>query len=190
MINKNPIRKVFQVLKLLIKSFHKRNKQKDIKISYFNYVPNEEQIEESKFIYRSVNNNEYTNQSLIITGESISNDIRQQYRNFLVQAYNIMLNFDSNNINNSLPIEIRSQMPEFQLDYFISPGALFLHNNVEINNTDETFTYLETQSVNDANMKPDIIGYNSDSRNISIRDAANNDLLKELSSFIEWLYVN
>lgn len=32
MINKNPIRKVFQVLKLLIKSFHKRNKQKDIKI--------------------------------------------------------------------------------------------------------------------------------------------------------------
>ena len=55
----------------------------------------------------------------------------------------------------------------------------------EINNTDETFTYLETQSVNDADMKPDIIGYNSDSRNISIRDAANNDLLKELSSFNE-----
>ena len=166
-------------------SNYQKAQKKDIKISYFNYVPNEEQIEESKFIYRSVNNNEYTNQSLIITGESISNDIRQQYREFLVQAYNIMLNFDSNNINNSLPIEIQSQMPEFQLDYFISPGALFLHNNVEINNTDETFTYLETQSVNDANMKPDIIGYNSDSRNISIRDAANNDLLKELSSFNE-----
>lgn len=162
------------------------NQLEDIRINYFNYLINNERIEDSKFIYRSVNENNYIDQILTITGEPASNDIRKQYRDFLVHAYNIMLNFDSNNIkNNQLPMNLQSQMPEFQLDYFISPGAVFLHNNKLDNNIDETFTYLDAQNTNDANLKPNIIGYNENSQNILIHDEANNNLLKQLLSFNE-----
>lgn len=173
--------KNYQVFNNIIKQFE------DIRIDYFNYYSNEEQIEDSKFIYRHVNDNNYIDQRLIITGEPISNNIRKQYRDFLVQAYNFMLNFDpaNININNKLPDHIQTTMPEFQLDYFISPGAVFLHNNSEINENDDTFTYLEAESISNNNLKIDIIGYNENSKNILIKDEANNNLLNQLSSFKE-----
>ena len=160
--------------------------KEDIKINYFNYYYNNEKIEDSKFIYQNSINNSYVDQNLIITGEELSNKIRTEYRNFLVWAYNNMLNFDITNINNNkLPSDIQTIMPEYQMDYFITPGANFLTRNTSSNIIDETFTYLETQSVHDSTLKPNIVGYNENSQNIALVDSFGNNLFNQLTSFNE-----
>ncbi|MBD5423281.1 MAG: ABC transporter permease [Mycoplasma sp.] len=160
---------------------------KNIKIDYFNYEVDENNPENSRFVYREVkSNNSYNDTILIITGEEQSNKVRSKYRDYLVNAYNIMFNFNKNNIlSNKLPEHLRSTMPEFHFDYFISPGALLLSYNENKNTNDEVFTYINAVDINNQNIKPEIIGYNENSSYVQIVDSNSNNLIKIANSFNE-----
>lgn len=153
------------------------NQNEDIKINYFDYLLDNNKAQDSEFVYRKSTNNKYINSKIVITGNASDNEIRSQYRSFLVNAYDWMLNYDINNIPSLLSAELRSLMPEYQMDYFISPGAIF------VNSKDEKFTYLKGINIENENIKPDINGYNENSKNISVVDNKGNNLLKIANEF-------
>lgn len=156
------------------------NQYEDIKINYFDYLLDNNKPQDSEFVYRQSINNKYINSKIVITGNASDNAIRSQYRLFLVNAYDWMLNHDISDITkipSLLDVELRSLMPEYQMDYFISPGAIF------INSKDEKFTYLKGINLENENIKPEINGYNENSKNISVVDNKGNNLLKIANQF-------
>ncbi|MGL5205597.1 MAG: ABC transporter permease [Metamycoplasmataceae bacterium] len=134
------------------------------KIPYFKYVINQESPEESRFVYRNINetSNEYFRQEIIISGEE--SNIREAYREFLVEAYNKSLNY-----NRESP---QDDEPEFVKDYFLTFGSVIF--DAEKN---EKFSYANTVGKNDESFNPIINGYDKDSSNVQIIDKKQNNLL-------------
>ncbi|WP_022935071.1 ABC transporter permease [Mesomycoplasma moatsii] len=162
------------------------DKYEDIRIDYFNFEKNEILPENSKFIYRkSTSNNAYYDSTLLITGNEDTKASRALYREFLVNGYKSMFNYDSTNINSIislLDIKQRTPMPEYELDYFISPGALIMMNDQK-DKMDETFTYIDTINILNQNMQPKIYGYKYDSKHIQVVDSNGQNLIKKAEEF-------
>ena len=125
-----------------------------------------------------------------IDGLPATNKIRTQYRDFLVNAYNLMFKYfnkkEISNTDNYLDNNLRTKMPEFYMDYFLMPGTLFLNSNPE--SYDQTFTVLETSSLTNENLKPHIFGYSyseDSTNNIKIVDNKNNNLIIKANEFEE-----
>lgn len=163
----------------------------DFRLPYFYYELDNQDLSKSKFIFKETNlnnykNNYYDDNNLILDGSNHSKIMRFIYRRFLVEGYTKMFNFYlSQNLENNLSEELRTEMPVFSLDYFISPSALFLmnnENNDELNN-DETFTFID--SVISSNIKQNIIGYSENSKLIKVLDNSGNDLIKKANEFYE-----
>ncbi len=161
----------------------------DIRVDYFKYESNEDNPENSKFVYEKAisNNVSYFSSSLIITGTDDSKAIRKAYRDFLVQGYNLMFAYNPDDkeesVNSLLNIDLRTQMPEYQLDYFISPGAIFMSYDPANQSNDETFTYLQATNVDNQTIQPQINGYSSNSKYLKIVDSSGNDLIKKAESY-------
>lgn len=168
------------------------NKNEDVKISYFNFKSNNDLPHESKFVYKhfNQNTNKYVEWELQIDGLLVTNKIRTEYRDFLVNAYNLMFKYSNkkeiSNTDNYLDNNLRTKMPEFYMDYFLMPGTLFLNSNPE--SYDQTFTVLETSSLTNENLKPHIFGYSyseDSTNNIKIVDNKNNNLIIKANEFEE-----
>ncbi|MGL5590590.1 MAG: ABC transporter permease [Metamycoplasmataceae bacterium] len=134
------------------------------KIPYFKYLINHESPEESRFVYRNINekSNDYFHQEIIISGDTIN--IRELYREFLVEAYNKSLNY-----NKEAPEE---DEPEFVKDYFLTFGSVVFDED-----KNEKFSYANTVEINDESFNPIINGYDKNSSNVQILDKKQNNLL-------------
>ena len=167
-------------------------------LKHFKFVENEENPENSNFKYGYYGISESDSEakehfdSLEITGTDSSEKIRATYRQFLVFAYNLMTNCDPNseNLSNSLlDKSLRSPMPKFQIDYFISPGALLMSKNKNVNDEtffdDETFTYLQTTNIANRNMTQTINGYKENSKFVKIVDDSGRNLIAEANKFMK-----
>lgn len=171
-----------------VKIYNSNSKQMEpIKIDYFNFEINHILPENSEFIYRKItSNNSYYDSKLLITGNDDTKISRALYRDFLVQGYIDMFNYDPSNIdsiNSLLNINERSKMPQYELDYFISPGALIMMNDQK-NKMDETFTYIDAIDVSNKNIQPKIYGYQSNSQHIKIVDSNGKNLIKKAEEFL------
>ena len=162
-------------------------KNENIRISYFKFIESEKSPENSGFKFeQSRDDNSYYESSLVITGKEDSNLVRSQYRRFLVHAYNLMLNYDPNSTNPShslLNENERSKMPEYSIDYFITPGATLLGYDDKEQGDDETFTYLDAININNQDIQPQINGYDENSKFIQIKDSSGNNLITKANNF-------
>lgn len=164
------------------------NDLENIKISYFNYEPNEEKPENAKFQNRiAKDDNQYFDSYLLIDGKEDTMASRALYRNFLVQGYDLMFNYDKNDKSHGslLSEELRSTMPEYHLDFFISPGAVIMSYDEQNNSNDETFTYIDAINKDNQNMQPRIMGYNPNSNYIKVVDSSGNNLIEKAEQFNE-----
>ena len=170
-----------------VKVINLEGNEENIKINYFDFISNNDSSQLSKFIYKywDKTTNKYFEWELQIDGLESTNNIRSQYRKFLVTAYNSMFAYSNNKniLENYLDNNLRTPMPEFHVDYFLMPGTLFLNSNPE--SYDETFTILETKSLKNENLKPYIFGYSENSTNIKIVDSKNNNLINKANEFNE-----
>lgn len=161
------------------------NQFEDIRIPYFNYVRNNEKPEKSHFEFRQKtdNNSKYFDSILIIDGKEETNKIRKLYRDFLVSGYKEMILYNSSSkfISKKLPFS-PSEMPRFALDYFIMPGANSFGSDLN-GQIDETYTYIETETINKEKYLQKIYGYETKSKYVKITDNENRDLLEKASQF-------
>ncbi|MGL5733036.1 MAG: ABC transporter permease [Metamycoplasmataceae bacterium] len=134
------------------------------KIPYFKYIINHDNPEESRFVYRNLNEatNEYFHQEIVISGE-VTN-IRETYREFLVEAYNKSLNYNSESPEKDEPAFIK--------DYFLTFGSVVFDKE-----KNEKFSYANTVEKNDESFNPIINGYDKDSEQVQILDKKENNLL-------------
>ncbi|MGL6125100.1 MAG: ABC transporter permease [Metamycoplasmataceae bacterium] len=138
------------------------------KIPYFKYIVNSTNPEKSRFVYKRINENtgEYFHQEIVISGETA--DIRDKYREFLVEAYNKSLNYD--------PDSLEIDEPEFVEDYFLTFGSVVFDEE-----KNEKFSYANTIDINDDSHTPIINGFSKNSNQVQILDDKGNNLL-ELAS--------
>ena len=146
------------------------------KLPYFKYIMNHDSPEESKFVYRNINQTtgEYFYQDIIITGSTVPNqvNIRDEYRAFLVKSYNEALN------SKSAPIhKLNNDEPELIQDYFLTFGSVVFDEN-----KNETFSYATTKSIDDENHAPVINGYSQNSSYVQIVDKNKTNLLEVASN--------
>lgn len=165
------------------------NEEENIRISYFNYEQNLSNPENSKFINRIAReDNSYYDSKLLIDGKPETMKYRQSYRSFLVNGYTLMFNFELGNdktYGSLLTPELRSKMPEYSLDFFITPGGMILTPDLENNSNDETFTYIDAFVKSNESIHMKINGFDSNSKYIKIIDEKGNNLIEEALEFKE-----
>lgn len=165
------------------------NVEENIKINYFNYDQNLTNPENSKFIYRiSTEDNSYYDLNLIIDGKTESMKHRESYRSFLVNGYTLMFNYEPNNdetYGSMLSPDLRSKMPEYSLDFFITPGGMILTHDFENNSNDETFTYINAYVKSNESIQMKINGFDSNSKYMKIIDDNGNNLIEQALKFNE-----
>ncbi|MEA4115359.1 ABC transporter permease [Mycoplasma sp. 744] len=112
------------------------------------------------FVYMQWNGKEYN-------AITLTTDLRNEYREFLVEAYKELQNkIDQETLNSNL---IKTE-PTIN-DYFISFSGVYFDKNM-----DETFTYIQTN-------KGYINGYNLNSKYVKLTDSSNNDLFDRLKQY-------
>lgn len=134
------------------------------KLPYFKYLADFENPEKSRFVYRNINDktNEYFYQEIIISGDNIN--IREKYRDFLVESYNKSLNYD--------PELAGPDEPKFVKDYFLTFGSVVFDEE-----KNERFSYANTVNKNDESHTPMINGFSKNSKQVQIIDSNGNNLL-------------
>jgi hypothetical protein len=147
------------------------------KAPYFKYLINIEKPEESKFVYRNINNTtgEYFYEDIVITGSGSNptvSEVRTKYREFLVSAYNKALNYDKTTEGSKDENE-----PEFVEDFFLMFGSVIFDEE-----TNEKFSYATTINQNDQSHTPTINGFDSNSSQVKILDSNGNNLLHLVDS--------
>ncbi len=143
------------------------------KAPYFKYLINLEKPEDSKFVYRNINDTtgEYYYEDIVITGNQLHqplarSGIREKYREFLVSAYDKSLNYDSTSPENE-------NAPEFVKDFFLTFGSVMFDET-----TNEKFSYATTVNQNDQSHMPTINGFDPNSKQVQILDNHGNNLLE------------
>ena len=157
------------------------NKVEPVKLPYFKYISSSNNLGDHHFEFRKPLDGKYFENKIIIDGELENTQIRMLYRDFLINAYQKMINFNPQANQSLAPAP--SKMPEFNLDYFVTSGANTLAEFDQI--VDETYTYIDgkTQSHEQANIRPRIYGYNPESKFVQIQDKKEQDLLALAQAF-------
>ncbi|MDK2819694.1 MAG: ABC transporter permease [Mycoplasmataceae bacterium] len=145
-----------------------------VKVPYFKYIINEVSPQDSKFVYRNINEitGDYFYQDIVISGEGIydpdNKSLRDKYRDFLVTSYDKALSAKNEVYDEN---EIFSEVPQ---DYFITFGSVIFNNE-----KNEKFSYASTVDQKDVSHTPIINGYNQNSEQIKIVDSSGQNLIKK-----------
>ena len=149
------------------------NKMEDVRLPYFKFIKDDLNPTDSHFEYRKPTKGKYFENKLIMNGEVENNIIRKFYRDFLLNGYQQMFNYQTRTNNSRL--DNPTPEPPFALDYFIMAGA---NGFSEFDNIkDEAYTYIDTTTL-EQNNKQRIYGYQVDSQYVNAYDEQNRDLLK------------